>query len=85
MVINFRADVTNRIPTEIGVTVFRILQEALHNAVKHSEVKLIEVQLSELSSEIVLTISDAEWASTWRRRGGVQAWALQAWRSEPDS
>jgi signal transduction histidine kinase len=59
MEIDFRAVVTNHIPMEIGVTIFRILQESLHNAVKHSEVKLIGVQLSEHSSEIVLTISDA--------------------------
>lgn len=59
MKINFRADVSSRIPAEVGVTLFRILQEALHNAVKHSEVKLIGVQLSEHPSQIVLTVSDA--------------------------
>lgn len=59
MNINFRADVSSRIPAEVGVTLFRILQEALHNAVKHSEVKLIGVQLSEHPSQIVLTVSDA--------------------------
>lgn len=53
-----RADVTNRIPTEIGVTIFRILQKALHNAVKHSGVKQVDVQLAESSVELLLTISD---------------------------
>ena len=41
------------------MTLFRILQESLHNAVKHSGVKHIDVQLSERSNEIQLTIVDA--------------------------
>ena len=59
MEINFKANVSSPIPSEIGVTLFRILQEALHNAVKHSGVKRIDVQLSELSNEVGLTISDS--------------------------
>ena len=59
MEINFKADVGSRIPPEIGMTLFRILQEALHNAAKHSGVKRIDVQLSEQSNEVRLTISDA--------------------------
>ena len=59
MEINFKANVSSPIPSEIGVTLFRILQEALHNAVKHSGVKRIDVQLSELSNEVQLTISDS--------------------------
>ena len=58
MEIEFKADVASTIPSEIGVTLFRILQEALHNAVKHSGVKRIEVQLREDSGEIHLVISD---------------------------
>ena len=56
--INFKADVASAVPFEIGVTLFRILQEALHNAVKHSGVKRIDVQLSEHPNEIHLTIID---------------------------
>jgi PAS domain S-box-containing protein len=59
MEINFKTDVGSRIPAEIGLTLFRISQEALHNAVKHSGVKGIKVQLLEHSNEIHLTISDA--------------------------
>jgi len=36
---------------------FRVLQEALHNAVKHSGVKQIDVQL-EQSNEVDLIVSD---------------------------
>jgi signal transduction histidine kinase len=59
MEINFKVDVTTPISSEIGMTLFRILQEALHNAVKHSGVKRIDVQLSERSNELQLTIVDA--------------------------
>ena len=59
MEIDFNANVSRPIPSEIGVTLFRILQEALHNAVKHSGVKRIDVQLSEQSNEVQLTISDS--------------------------
>jgi PAS domain S-box-containing protein len=43
---------------EIGLCLFRVLQEALHNAAKHSGVRRIEVQLREDSGEIHLVISD---------------------------
>ena len=59
MEINFKVDVPTAISSEIGMTLFRILQESLHNAVKHSGVKHIDVQLSERSNEIQLTIVDA--------------------------
>ena len=38
---------------------FRVLQEAVHNTVKHSGVKRIEVQLTEQSNEVQLVISDS--------------------------
>jgi PAS domain S-box-containing protein len=59
MEIDFKADVSSSVPSEIGVTLFRILQEAFHNAAKHSSVKRIEVQLRERSDEIHLDIRDA--------------------------
>ena len=59
MQVNFKADVSSPIPAEIGVTLFRIIQEGLHNAVKHSGVKKIDVQLSEQLNEVQLKISDS--------------------------
>ena len=59
MEINFKTDVTSRVPPEIGLSLFRILQEALHNAAKHSGVKCIEVKLTEHRNEVALTVSDA--------------------------
>lgn len=51
-------DVQTSVAPQVGLCLFRVLQEALHNAVKHSGVKRIEVQLREDSGEIHLVISD---------------------------
>ena len=51
-------DLRSALPTEIGLCLFRVLQEALHNSAKHSGVKRIEVHLHEESGEIHLTVSD---------------------------
>src|SRR5246127_1964507 len=52
-------DVHSALPFEIGLSLFRVLQEALHNVMKHSGVKRIEVQLREDSGEIHLIIHDS--------------------------
>jgi PAS domain S-box-containing protein len=57
--IDFSNDVHSALPFEIGLSLFRVLQEALHNATKHSGVKRIEVQLREDSSEVHLIIRDS--------------------------
>jgi PAS domain S-box-containing protein len=57
--IAFESAVTSVLPPEIGLTLFRVLQEALHNAIKHSKVKRIEVQLREDAGELHLVISDS--------------------------
>jgi signal transduction histidine kinase len=56
--IDFRGDVTSVLTPEIGLTLFRVLQEALHNVIKHSGVKHAEVRLQEDSGEIHLTVRD---------------------------
>jgi signal transduction histidine kinase len=38
---------------------FRVLQEALHNAVKHSGTKRVEVQLAEHANEVHLIVRDS--------------------------
>jgi PAS domain S-box-containing protein len=52
-------DVPKKLPQEIALCLFRILQEALQNAVKHSGVQHFEVSLIGGSSEIHLTIRDS--------------------------
>jgi PAS domain S-box-containing protein len=49
---------TISLPPEIGLCLFRVLQEALHNVAKYSGVKRAEVQLREDSDEIHLLVSD---------------------------
>src|SRR6201987_1809024 len=56
--IDFGNDVHSALPFEIGLSLFRVLQEALHNVMKHSGVKRIAVQLREDSGEIHLIIRD---------------------------
>jgi PAS domain S-box-containing protein len=58
MHIDYRHEVQSTLPQEIGLCLFRILQEALHNAAKHSGIKRIEVELSEKSNGIHFTIRD---------------------------
>jgi PAS domain S-box-containing protein len=58
MVIDFKSDVSSVVPFDVGVSLFRVLQEALHNALKHSGVKRIEVQLQEMSNELHLIVAD---------------------------
>ena len=43
---------------EVSLSLFRILQESLHNSVEHSGVKHIEVQLWEQENEIHLMVKD---------------------------
>ncbi len=45
-------------PKEISLCLFRVLQETLQNAVKHSGVRHIKVDLSGTEGEIQLTVSD---------------------------
>ena len=59
LTIDFSSDVRSPVPRALGVTLFRVLQEALQNAVKHSGVKKMDVQLHEKSGEIHFIVSDS--------------------------
>jgi PAS domain S-box-containing protein len=56
--IDFEHDLQGTFPPEIGLCLFRVLQEALHNAVKHSGVKRVSIALTEDLGEIHLLIRD---------------------------
>jgi PAS domain S-box-containing protein len=57
--INFgHKDIPRTVPPEISICLFRVLQEALHNAVKHSKVRLFDVEARGTSDSILLTIRD---------------------------
>jgi PAS domain S-box-containing protein len=59
MEVDFRSDVSSPLPFEIGLSLFRVLQEALNNALKHSGVKRVEVQVVEQSNEVHLSVRDS--------------------------
>lgn len=52
------AGVPQHVPKEISLCLFRVLQEALQNAVKHSGARHFKVELSGNSGEIHLTVRD---------------------------
>jgi PAS domain S-box-containing protein len=58
MKIDFKSDISSDLPLEVGVCLFRVLQEAFHNVVKHSGVKGVEVQLSEHLNDVHLIVTD---------------------------
>jgi PAS domain S-box-containing protein len=57
--IDFRSDVSSILPLAVGFSLFRLLQEALNNAIKHSGVKRIEIQLRDDPSGIHLVVRDS--------------------------
>jgi len=50
--------IPRRMPKEISLCLFRVLQETLQNAVKHSGVRRFKVELNGTEGEIQLTVSD---------------------------
>jgi signal transduction histidine kinase len=57
--IDFQANVQSNLPSQIGLSLLRVVQEALQNAVKYSGVKRVKVQLREDADEIHLLVSDS--------------------------
>jgi len=51
-------DVPGALPSEIALSLFRVLQEAMNNAAKHSKARRIEVQLRGTPRDIDLTVTD---------------------------
>jgi PAS domain S-box-containing protein len=59
MEVSFKHHVVSAIPPEIGLCMFRVLQEGLQNAAKHSGVKHVEVEVSEHRNGLHLSVSDS--------------------------
>jgi PAS domain S-box-containing protein len=58
--IDFRShDLPGPVPPDVSLCLFRVLQEALHNAAKHSGAPRFAVQLWGTPSEIHLTVGDS--------------------------
>ena len=52
------SDIPRIVPKEISLSLFRVLQEALQNAVKHSGARQFQVELRGTPDKIQLTVSD---------------------------
>jgi PAS domain S-box-containing protein len=67
------ADMPRTVPKEISLCLFRVLQEALQNAVKHSGTRHFHVELRGTPEEICLTVSDRgvgfDWHDAMDRQG----------------
>jgi len=53
-----RVDPTKRLPAREGMNVYRILQEAVHNAVKYSEGTRVEVRVQQQSGRLEFEVKD---------------------------
>jgi PAS domain S-box-containing protein len=51
-------DVPNVLPSAVSACLYRVLQEAVHNAAKHGGVKDVDVKLGANSQEIYLTVNN---------------------------
>ena len=57
--IDFRAEnVPASVPTDVSLCLFRVLQEALHNAMRHSRVRHFDVHLRGTATTVDLTVRD---------------------------
>jgi PAS domain S-box-containing protein len=58
--IEFRSEgVSKAVPNEISLCLFRVLQEAIHNAIKHSGARRFDVSLQGSSNEVQLIVRDS--------------------------
>jgi len=58
--IDFHADnISKTLPTEISLCLFRVLQEAVQNAIKHSGSHSFEVALRHHANAVELTVKDS--------------------------
>ncbi|HQR07156.1 MAG TPA: sensor histidine kinase [Gemmatales bacterium] len=59
LIIDFHSEnVDRQIPQQVGLCLYRIAQESLRNAIKHSEADGIEVRVRQCGDELVMTIAD---------------------------
>ena len=52
-------DIPANLPSKVSLALFRVLQEALQNAVKHSHVQDFKIELRGAPGEFYLTVTDA--------------------------
>jgi signal transduction histidine kinase len=74
-------DLPSPVSPDTSLCFFRVLQEALHNAAKHSGVRHIEVRLWGTSDEIHLTVKDSGAGLTVKQRRRAEVLVSSVWRS----
>ena len=52
-------DLSNQLPPEVSLSLFRVMQEALHNSLKHSGARQFKVALFEKSDQVHLLVHDS--------------------------
>jgi signal transduction histidine kinase len=57
--VSFKENVSKALPPELGLPLFRVLQESVHNAAKHSGANEISVQMIQDWDEIQLIVRDS--------------------------
>jgi PAS domain S-box-containing protein len=73
-------DVPRNLPNDVSLCLFRIAQEALHNAVKHSGVSEFKVELYRAADELQLIVADKGAGfdvQEARRKGGLGLLSMQ--------
>ena len=51
----------------LALTFFRVLQEGIHNALKHSHAASMQVRISSTVESSIWKSLTTAWASTWKR------------------
>lgn len=85
--VTFETDALPRLATEIEVVLYRVVQEALHNAHKHARGAAVHVTLTVRQQQILLTIRDEGPGFDPRevaRRAGRESWGLTSMRERAD-
>jgi|KBSMisStandDraft_5_1062788.scaffolds.fasta_scaffold00999_3 PAS domain S-box-containing protein len=75
-----RGSVRRKLPNQVSISLFRILQESLHNAIRHSGATQLEVQLFEQSNQMHLLVKDRGKGfdvETAKRQGGLGLISMQ--------
>ena len=71
--IDFRSDgLPSAMPPEISLCLFRVLQEALLNAVQHSGVRQVDARLWGMSYEFISRSATLAWALTSKGQGRLE-------------
>jgi signal transduction histidine kinase len=52
------AEVVERLPKEIEIALFRVLQESLTNVYRHADAKRVDIEVQCTDTEVILTVSD---------------------------